>query len=250
MEETSLSHRGDDKHEIEQQARLEEAKARRIEAEEKKAKRKAREAAQKEFKKKASKIPLKVKLIGLVTLVVVLFVAGGFVLPWVLDDHETHYVSESNLKEAVEIEDLTAVEYVYRGVAEKPGQFLWMDTVEYRVRYEAHIPAYYKLSEIQFSVDNDDMIVTVYLPEAEIGEPVLDDKKFDYLPESASGDMAEVLALCKEDAANEVNTAQIKKEAEDSLRDIVEALTMPMLGGEWSIEFKSLEEFEGGDDVE
>lgn len=235
----------DDK--TEQQIRLEEAKAERLKAETKKAKQKARDAARQERKKVFGKVPMRVKIIGLIVVIVLAVIVCGFVIPYVLDDHETHYTSESTLKEAVEIENLSAIDYVYRGIAEKPGKFLWMDNVEYRVRYEAHVRAYYNMSDIQFEMDNEHKIVTAYLPQAEIGSPVLDETKFGYLPANANADMPEILKLCREDAANELNTDQVQKEAYESLQSIVEALTLPLLDTDWQIEFLSLDQYEGGD---
>lgn len=235
----------DDK--TEQQIRLEEAKAERLKAETKKAKQKARDAARQERKKTFGKVPIKAKIIGLVVVIVLAIIVCGFVIPYVLDDHETHYTSESTLKEAVEIENLSAIDYVYRGIAEKPGKFLWMDNVEYRVRYEAHVRVYYKMSDIQFKMDDESKVVTAYLPQAEIGSPVLDETKFGYLPANANADMPEILKLCREDAANELNTDQVKKEAYESLQSIVEALTLPLLDSDWQIEFLSLDQYEGGD---
>ena len=44
-----------------------------------------------------------------------------------------------------------------------------------------------------------DGVATAYLPEAEIGEPQLDHKEFGYLPENATADMKDVIALCREE---------------------------------------------------
>lgn len=246
MEEIEQEAKSASDNKTEQQIRLEEAKAERLKAETKKAKQKARDTARQERKKALGKVPVKVKIIGLVVAVILAVIVCGFVVPYVLDDHETHYTSESTLKEAVEIDNLSAIDYVYRGIAEKPGKFLWMDNIEYRVRYEAHVRAYYNMGDIQFKMDDERKVVTAYLPQAEIGSPVLDETKFGYLPANADADMPEILKLCREDAANELNTDQVQKEAYESLQSIVEALTLPLLDSDWRIEFLSLDQYEGG----
>lgn len=234
----------------EQQIRLENAKKERIEAETKKAKQQSREKAREQRRDSAAKVPLKVKLIVAAVVAIVLFVFFGFILPNLLSDHKTHYASETELKEAVQIENLSAIEYVYCGIAEKPGRFLWMDNVEYRVKYEAHVKASYKMSDIQFVVDNEKRVATAYLPEAELGKITLDETKFGYLPERANANMSEVLALCREDAANDLNLEQVQEEARENLQNIIKALTLPLLGDKWQMEFKSLSEYEGGESNE
>ena len=186
-------------------------------------------------------------VIAVVGVAVALLIAFfGFVLPYMLDDHKTSYVSEAHLEKAVNIENLSAIDYVYCGIAEKPGRFLWMDNVEYRIKYEAHVRAYYNMDEIQFSMDRDNKVATAYLPEPQFSEPKLDETKFGYLPEKANADIPDILAMCREDAANELNYEQMKGEAEESLKGIVQGLTLPLLDDEWQIEFKPLAEYEGG----
>ena len=170
-------------------------------------------------------------------------IAFGFVLPWMADNHETHYLATSDLKSAVDIDSLSTIDYTYHGIAEKHGKFLWQDRVGYRVKYEAHIRASYTLSDIQFEVNEEDKVVTAYLPEAQIGDPQLDNSKFGYLPESATADMKDVIALCREDAANEVDKEEIKEQAEASLKDTAKALTLPLIGDEYQLEFKPIAEY-------
>lgn len=99
------------------------------------------------------------------------------------------------------------------------------------------------MSAIEFKTDKANKVATAYLPEPEISSPVLDETKFGFLPERLTADMKDVLALCKEDAKKDHNEDEIRAEASKSLRDIVTALTMPLLGEEWSLEFKDLSEY-------
>ena len=189
------------------------------------------------------KLSFKVKIVFLVVVAAVLFVFFLGVLPWITDNHETQYLTTSDLKSAVDIDSLSTVDYIYHGIVEKHGRFLWMDRVDYRVKYEAHIRASYTLSDIQFEVNEEDKVVTAYLPEAQIGDPQLDHSKFGYLPESATADMKDVIALCREDDANEVDKEEIKEQAEASLKDTAKALTLPLIGDEYQLEFKPIAEY-------
>ena len=178
-----------------------------------------------------------------VGLLVALIAIFGFVLPYVMDDDENQYVTESDLKSAVDIDNLSTIDYVYHGIAEKHSTFLWQDRVDYRVKYQAHVRASYKLVDIEFRVDRDNGVATAYLPEAEIGEPQLDHKEFGYLPENATADMKDVIALCREDAASDVDRDEIRREADASLQDTVSALTKYLLGDDLKLEFKPISEY-------
>ena len=186
------------------------------------------------------KLSLKAKLAVFAVAAVIAF---GFALPWIADDHETQYLATSDLKSAVDIDSLSTIDYTYHGIAEKHSKRLWQDRVDYRVKYEAHIRASCTLSDIQFEVNEEDKVVTAYLPEAQIGDPQLDNSKFGYLPESATADMKDVIALCREDAANDVDREEIKEQAEASLKDTVKALTLPLIGDEYQLEFKPIAEY-------
>ena len=71
----------------------------------------------------------------------------------------------------------------------------------------------------------------------EISDPVLDETKFGYLPENATADVRDVIALCKEDVASEFSDAGLRAEAVESVCETVEALTRPLLDSTWRIEF-------------
>lgn len=194
------------------------------------------------------KLSFKVKIVFLVVVAAVLFVFFLGVLPWITDNHETQYLTTSDLKSAVDIDSLSTVDYIYHGIVEKHGRFLWMDRVDYRVKNEAHIRASYTMSDIQFGIDKENKVVTAYLPKAQVGEPQLDNSKFGYLPENATADMKDVLSLCRKDAADEVDKKEIKKQADTSLRDTVKALTLPLIDGEYELKFKPLAEYKEGAD--
>lgn len=191
------------------------------------------------------KLSTKAKIALVVVTAAALFVFFRGVLPWITDNHETQVLTTSDLKSAVDIDSLSTVDYTYHGIVEKHGRFLWMDRVDYRVKYEAHIRASYAMSDIQFGIDEENKIVTAYLPEAQVGEPQLDNSKFGYLPENATADMKDVLSLCRKDAADEVDKKEIKKQADASLRDTVKALTLPLIEDEYKLDFKPLADYKG-----
>lgn len=239
---------------LEQMTQLEEARAESLKAEAKLRKQEARDDARQALGEEAANvsktIPAKVKIAIGIVIVAAAIVIAGFVVPYFLNQHENEYFAESDLKAAVDIDNLSAVDYAYHGIAEKHKQRFGAfgdDLVSYRVKYMAHVRASYKLSDIEFAIDNDNKVVTAYLPKATIGEPQLDQNEFGYLPSNTKADIKDVIALCREDAANDVDKKEIQKEADASLQNTVTALTLPMLGDSYTLEFKPMSEWKKED---
>ncbi len=94
------------------------------------------------------------KIAGIAVLAIVLVLLMGFLLPSVFSGNKTEYFGTSSLKNAVNIESLSTVEYPYTGIAEKHSTtFFGNDKVNYRVKYDATVRASYKLSSIEFVID-------------------------------------------------------------------------------------------------
>ncbi len=197
----------------------------------------------KKLLKPLRKMSWKAKLVGLLAMVVCVILVAGVVWPMFFDRHETEYLTESDLKEAVNIESLSTINYVYHGIAEKHSQLFWGDKLDYRVKYEAHIRASYNMSAIEFNINEDEKTATAYLPEVTIEKPVLNETEFGYLPESATANIKDVIAICREDAANDVNNDEIAREAQESLEQTIRALTLPLLNNEYQLDFKPLTDF-------
>ena len=75
------------------------------------------------------------------------------------------------------------------------------------------------------------------------GGPPLDHKGFGSLPEDATADRKGVIALCREDAASDVDRDEIRREADAGLQDTVSALTKYLLGDDLKLEFKPISEY-------
>lgn len=189
-------------------------------------------------------LPLRLKLFvigGVLTSLVAIF---GIVLPLKFDSHPTEYFAISDLKNAVNVQQLSTVDYIYHGIADKKGSMFWQEVVDFRIRYEAQVRAHYDLNKIEFTMDEKAKKITAYIPEPTISEPVINENKFGFLPENIQANMKEILALCKEDAARDVDKKAIKEQADYNLKDTIKALVMPFTGDDkgWNIEFKNLSE--------
>lgn len=224
--------------EMERQAKLEQARTSAIEAEIKREKMAEKKEAKLRRRERLARIPLKVKIVLVAILFVILLILLGVVLPLTFGQDENQYFSESDLKRATNIEELSTVECVYDGIAEKGSQFLWAETVDYRVRYTASIRAYCDMTQIEYTKDDEVGVVTAKLPQIQISAPVIDEDSLSFLPENVNADIKEILEICKEDAANDMDADGMRQEAVLNLKDTIKALTEPILGDEWTLEFE------------
>lgn len=167
-----------------------------------------------------------------ITLVVIVAIAvAGFSIYGMITSSGTTIVSKASLTKAVSISKLSTAEFTYNGIAEKYRD-VESEDVEYYVYYEARATAGIDMEKIDFQIDETNRTVTPVLPEVTVGEPVVDESKLDYLPEGVDVNMREVLALCKEDAQQEMESNhQIRETAYDNLKATIEALLMPMIKG-------------------
>lgn len=141
------------------------------------------------------------------------------------------YVSTSQLEKAVDIEGLSSAEFVYNGIAEKYKTDT--DEVDYRVSYDATVKAGITMSDIQFDVDNKSKVITITLPEIVPSSVSVSMDDLDYMPENPRVEIKEVLELCEEDVKKEAsNSESFYSTAEENLKAAIEALTMPIVGGQ------------------
>ncbi len=169
----------------------------------------------------------KVPLIPILVIVAVAFVAIAILRPAVssvlgAEDFET----KSQLKESVEIDELSSAKFTYKGIAEKHRDN--SDDVEYRVLYETSVTASVDMSQLDFKVNARDHTVTVVIPEYKLSfsEP----EGLKYLPSNPHAELQEILNLCKEDAEHEAKKSKtFNKATRDNMHSIIEALTKPII---------------------
>lgn len=140
------------------------------------------------------------------------------------------YVTSSQLKKAVNIENLSSAEFVYNGIAEKYKD--GSDEVEYRVAYDATVKVGVKMSDIDFDIDQSNKVVVPRLPEIAVNSVSVDVNSLSYMPKNPDAGMKEVLDLCEADAKDEANNSdKFYQTAEENMRSVVEALTLPLVKG-------------------
>ena len=108
------------------------------------------------------------------------------------------YVTSTQLKKAVNIENLSSAEFLYNGIAEKHKDN--SDEVEYRVAYDATVKVGVKMSDIDFDIDQSNKVVVPRLPEIAVNSVAVDVNSLSYMPKNPDAGMKEVLDLCEADA--------------------------------------------------
>lgn len=155
--------------------------------------------------------------------VIVLEAIGAF------KEGDTTIITKSTLIDMVDIAELSTAEFTYNGIAEIPKSENF-DKIKCRVRYNAKVKASVNMKDIDFVIDDDNKTIKPILPKIKL-EAILDDKVgFSFIPEDSSVDLQEVIDACKRDVTNEAEqTSAIYDSAEENLRDVIQALTYPII---------------------
>lgn len=152
-------------------------------------------------------------------------------------------VSESSLREVLEISELSTAEYPYNGIATKYSDD--GEKVLYHVAYEGKVTAGIDFTKVLLNIDQDGHRILITLPEVEVNKETVDVTTMDFIflkdkyeTETIS---KEAYDLCMEDlektAAEQKNLLIF---AEDSAKSCIEALLEPFLasmGSDYVIEF-------------
>ncbi len=142
--------------------------------------------------------------------------------------NEGKTVTESELTQAIAVDQLNTAEMTYEGIVNHAGGFAGIG--DYHVAYKATITAGINMDDVQVAVDADQKTVTITLPAVSIYDPVIDTGPLDYMPDNPGVDMQEIIASCKEDAAEAtLSNTQIQQTAIQNAKSAIRALTNPLL---------------------
>lgn len=164
-------------------------------------------------------------------------------------DKKATILTETQLQEVVAINKLSTARSVYKGVAVKyndDGQ------VAYHVYYKSDVTAGINMTEITYTIDEENKTVTPVLPEPTIDTPEVDASSIEFFEKNPNVDMKEALSLCKQDALEKVSqSADIKSYATANLQKTVEALMEPLLNNKgYSLKWGQVNESQEGTDTQ
>ena len=137
--------------------------------------------------------------------------------------------TSSTLLEAINISELSAAEFKYRGIApiyadEERKKLLC------RVCYNAVVKAGIDMQKVGFDVDEENKTVTASLPPIDIKVTIVDEKSIAVLPSNADVRLDYMLKFSKEDAENEARESDtLMDTARENVQAIIEGLIYPIL---------------------
>ncbi len=146
---------------------------------------------------------------------------------------QPHIVTESQLKEIINVSELSAFTAVYNGVAqvmneEKP------EKTDYYVSYEARVDVGIDFGKIGIDKDDEEKIIRLTIPEVDITDVVVDIASLDYIflndKANAVSVSQEAYKACEEDVKKEsAGQEAIFELAEQNAENIVTALVRPVV---------------------
>lgn len=146
---------------------------------------------------------------------------------------EPEIISKSTLEDIINVSDLSTFEAVYNGIAKVTDEDN-PEKVNYYVSYDAKVKAGIDFEKVDITVNTDEKIITVMLPEIKITDVNVDITSLDYIFENEKANTEtvseEAYKKCIEDVTSESNSEDaIYELAEQNARNIVEALISPFV---------------------
>lgn len=146
---------------------------------------------------------------------------------------EPEIISKSTLEDIINVSDLSTFEAVYNGIAKVTDEDN-PEKVNYYVSYDAKVKAGIDFEKVDITVNTDEKIITVMLPEIKITDVNVDITSLDYIFENEKANTEtvseEAYKKCIGDVTSESNSEDaIYELAEQNARNIVEALISPFV---------------------
>lgn len=137
--------------------------------------------------------------------------------------------TSSLLTDAIDIAELSAAEFRYRGIAD-----IYTDEnktqVRCRICYNAIVKAGIDMKQVQFDVDSKEKVVTATLPDIDLKVAIIDEQSMAILPSDAGVGIDSMLKYSREDAENEAReSSELINTAQENLKATIEGLLFPIL---------------------
>lgn len=134
------------------------------------------------------------------------------------------------------ISELTTAKMTYNGIIHwSEGKIAFIDKKEFYMAYRVSLKAGFDFDKVDIQVT--DVAVIITLPEAEIYEPVVDEKSFQFFDKNYGifaheemTDLSEAITRAKEDALAQPETEAMKETAKEQAVILIRALFEGMIG--------------------
>lgn len=159
------------------------------------------------------------------------------------EEVEVQQKTSSDLISTKEIADLSVSEFVYNGIAQtykENGEH------DYNIIYKSTVKVSVEADDIKFNVDEEEKVVTFYIPEFRVGNPMIDVNAISTIPTRNDLYMDDLIKICRNDALLKAKESEkLITSAKENMQSIVEAWFSPVLEG-YSFEY-SFGSAEGGE---
>lgn len=137
-------------------------------------------------KEKTNNLSPKTKLIMIIAIGVVVLLLAVTLLPKLLNPNagKVTTISESSLQEVIEINDLSTLEYTYNAITKAYVED--SEKLKYHVAYEGIVIAGIDITKVKISVDEENKLISITIPPAEIQSVDVAMESLDFIFEKAS----------------------------------------------------------------
>ena len=165
--------------------------------------------------------------------IVVVIVCASLIVKNISKKSEPEIISKTTLEKIINVSDLSTFEAVYNGIAKVVNEEN-LEKVEYYVSYDAKVKAGIDFEKVEITVDNENKVISVKLPEIKITDVNVDITSLDYIFENDKANTSTVseqaYKKCIEDVKNESSSEKaIYELAEQNTKNIIEALVSPFV---------------------
>lgn len=171
----------------------------------------------------------------LVILIILLIAAAiyFFVLPVVRQKNQPEVITVSTLQKIINVSELSTYTAVYNGVAQVMNEEN-PDEIDYYVSYEAKVYAGIDFEKINISIDHEEKVIRLEIPEISITDVTVDISSMDFIFYNEKANEAAVsqdaYRACEEDAKRESqNQKDIYLLAKQNAGNVLTALIAPLV---------------------
>lgn len=166
---------------------------------------------------------------GIVVLIVVILIAGS---KFKSKDGEFSVISESTLKEILEIDELSTLEYFYNSIATQYAED--SEKIKYHVMYEGIVRLGIEFEDISINVNEDKKEIIILLPEVKVIDSDVIQETMDFIfikdKYETESVLVEAYHLCKADLDRKiVESTSLFEMARENTVSSIEALLCPWI---------------------
>ncbi|MBQ1447942.1 MAG: DUF4230 domain-containing protein [Erysipelotrichaceae bacterium] len=162
-------------------------------------------------------------------------ILGAIFIPEMIkkNQKEVNINTVSTLHKIIDVNELSTSECVYNGVVKVTDENN-PEKIDYYISYEAKVKAGIDIDKVDITMDSENKVITITLPEIKINDIVVDETTFDYIfnnnRKDELGQTAVSLKLCKEDVVNEIENIDVVYDlARQNAVNIVKGLVSPFV---------------------